>query len=631
MGVSVFTMVLTTLTAALTTLMTQAAGELAPILALLPLQSGGLSLSSGALTAFPPAFLVLGAALLVPFLPRGVGHAIGGGAAALVTIWSYLAPVGAHLPVRFLGFEAVLFYVDGASQLMGIIFGLIGAGAVLYSYASEAENLQTAYALSYVGTSLGAVFAGDWLTLLFFWELMAVTSTLLVWHYGGKAVRAGFRYALFHGISGSVLMAAIIWQYAEVDSFLFSAANGMTAGIPAVLAALAIGVNVGFVGLHAWLPDTYPRPHIAASVFLCVYTTKTGVYAMYRAFPDGALALAYMGGAMAVFGAGFALLQNDMRRLLSYHIQSQVGYMIAGIGIGTALASAGAFAHVYNHILYKSLLFMTVGVLIYRTGEENLKNLGGLHREMPLTTVVFAVAALSIAGFPGFNGFVSKGMVIAAAHDEHLQGLWWLLIIGGVGTFLSFIKLGYYAFFHGESDIEVRDANRGQSVVMVVIGALCVLYGLYPQALFTILPGTGAAKAHPFTIGHLQEGFALAGAGLVGFYVLKGPLSMVGRVPDIDRVYNPLLFYGTRGLTRGVTEAYAAVNRLTVAFADGFTQAVTGPDRTVARALRALPDALVEERGRTDGGVPRVRLRAGIGTSILIITLVLTIALFLVL
>ena len=175
MGVSVFTMVLTTLTAALTTLTTQAAGELAPILALLPLQSGGLNLSSGALTAFPPAFLVLGAALLVPFLPRGVGHAIGGGAAALVAIWSYVVPVGAHLPVRFLGFEAVLFYVDGASQLMGIIFGLIGAGAVLYSYASEAENLQTAYALSYVGTSLGAVFAGDWLTLLFFWELMAVT------------------------------------------------------------------------------------------------------------------------------------------------------------------------------------------------------------------------------------------------------------------------------------------------------------------------------------------------------------------------------------------------------------------------------------------------------------------------
>ena len=599
----------------------------------IPLSAGPTS-NAGigpAFAPFPPAFVVLGAALLVALLSRQVGHALGGGAAALVAVWAYLIPAGTYLPVRLFGFEAVLFYVDGASRLMGIIFGLIGAAAVLYSYASRADNRQTAYALSYVGSSLGAVFAGDWLTLLFFWELMAVTSTVLVWHYGGEAVRAGFRYALLHGIGGSLLMGAIIWHYVEVGSFLFGAADGMTAGIPAVLAALGIGVNVGFVGLHAWLPDTYPRPHVAASVFLCVYTTKTGVYGMYRAFPEGDLALAYMGGAMAVFGVFFALLQNDMRRLLSYHIQSQVGYMIAGVGIGTALASAGAFAHVYNHILYKSLLFMTVGVIIYRTGEENLKHLGGLRKQMPLTAAVFTVAALSIAGFPGFNGFVSKGMVIAAAHDEHLDALWWLLIVGGVGTFMSFIKLGYYAFFHGESDVEVRDANRGQSVAMVVVGALCVLYGVYPDALFGLLPGTGAAKAHPFTIGHLGEGFALAIAGLIGFYVTKEPLSKVGRVPDVDAIYNPLAFYGTRGVVRAVTEAYAGVDRLAVALAAGVTRAVTRPDRTVARVLQALPDGLVEGRSRTDGGVPRVRLRADVGTSILLITLVLTLALLVVL
>ena len=617
------------LAAVLTTLAAGGSPALFPFLT--PLQSGGLNVSSAVLTAFPPAFVALGAALLVALLPRGLGHALGTGAAALVAVWSYLVPAGTYLPVKFLGFEAVLFNVDGFSQLMGIVFGLIGAAAVLYSYASAAEATQTAYALSYVGVSLGAVFAGDWLTLLFFWELMAVTSTVLVWHYGGRAVRAGFRYALFHGIGGSLLMAAITWQYVAVGSFLFSATQGIVPSVPAVLAALGIGVNVGFVGLHAWLPDTYPRPHIAASVFLSVYTSKTGVYAMYRAFPEGSLALAYMGGAMAIFGVTLALLQDDMRRLLSYHIQSQAGYMIAGIGISSALATAGAFAHLFNNFLYKSLLFMIVGIIIYRTGEENLKDLGGLRHEMPLATVVFAVAALSIAGFPGFNGFVSKGMVTAAAEDAHLQGLWWLLMIGGVGTFISFIKLGYYAFFHGESDVEVRDANRGQSLAIVVVGALCVLYGLYPQALFTILPGTGAAKAHPFTISHLQKGFALAGAGLVGFYLLKNPLSKVGRVPDIDRIYNPLLFYGTRGLTRGVTGAYAAVDRLAVRFAEEFARAVTGPDRTVARALRALPDALVERQGRTDGGVPRVRLRAGIGTSILIITLMLTIALFLVL
>ena len=533
-------------------------------------------------TAVPPALVVLAAALVVPPLSRRVGHAIGAAATAIVAVWSHGVPAGAYLETTFLGFDAVLFNVDEFSRLMGIIFGLIGTAAVIYSYASDADNAQTAYALSYVGTSLGAVFAGDWLTLLFFWELMAITSTLLVWHYGGEAVRAGFRYALLHGIGGSLFMAAIIWHYVAVGSFLFSAANGITAGVPGVLAAIGIGVNVGFVGLHAWLPDTYPRPHLAASVFLCVYTTKTGVYGMYRAFPDGGLAIAYMGGAMAVFGAGFALLQNDMRRLLSYHIQSQVGYMIAGVGIPSALATAGAMAHVYNHILYKSLLFMTAGVIIYRTGGENLKKVGGLGRKMPLTAGAFAVAALSISGFPGFNGFVSKGMITAAAHKKHIDPLFWLLMIGGVGTFMSFIKFGYYAFLHGDYDGPVKDANALQSVAMLSVAGLCVLYGVYPEALFELLPLHGEWEAHPYTLAHVGEVLVIAAVALVGFALLKKPLETYGGgVPDIDAVYNPAAFYGTRGLVVGVTELYAAVDRVAVAGADAATDAVARLGRGV--------------------------------------------------
>ncbi|MEF8813618.1 MAG: proton-conducting transporter membrane subunit, partial [Halovenus sp.] len=393
----------------------------------------------------PPGLFVLAAALLAVVLPRRLGHAVGVLATGGVASIAWLAPEGAHLQVTVFGvFEAVLYNVDPFSRLMGLIFGFIGAVAVIYSSASDADRIQTAFALSYVGTSLGAVYAGDWLTLVFFWELMAVTSTLLVWHYGGVAVRAGFRYAVLHGIGGSLLLAGIVWHYAEVGSVAFSAHPGMAGGIPAALAAVGIGVNVGFVGLHAWLPDTYPRPHLAASVFLCVYTTKTGVYGMFRAFPDGHLWIAYMGGAMAVFGAFVALLQSDMRRLLSYHIQSQVGYMVAGVGLGgaaigyggaeyyyDALATAGAFGHVFNHILYKGLLFMTVGVIIYRTGKETLDEVGGLGRHMPLTAITFAVAALSIAGFPGFNGFVSKGMIIGAADKKELEALWYLLLLGG--------------------------------------------------------------------------------------------------------------------------------------------------------------------------------------------------------
>ena len=577
-----------------------------------------------ALTALPPGPVLLAVAVLIGMTSRRVGHALGVAASGVAVAWAWTVPAGAHVQATFLGFDAVLLNVDEFSRLMGLIFGIIGVVAVLYSYASEAESVQTAFAFSYVATSYGAVFAGDWLTLLFFWELMAVTSTLLVWHYRGEAVRAGFRYALFHGLGGTLLMAAVLGNYVAKGTFLFATVPGgpetagIVAGLPAALAAVGIGVNVGFIGLHAWLPDTYPRPHIAASVFLCVFTTKTGVYGMYRTFPDGHVAIAYMGGGMAVFGATFALFQNDMRRLLSYHIQSQVGYMIAGVGIGSALSQAGAFAHVFNHILYKGLLFMTAGVVVYRTGEENLKKLGGLAREMPLTAGAFVVAALSIAGFPGFNGFVSKGIIIDGAHYTFGKGplplgefgtLEWLLLLGGIGTFMSFIKFGYYAFFHGEYDGEVEDANRGQAVAMVTVAALCVAYGLFDGALFALLPfdvtdGAVVEKVYvTYTVPHVIEGALLGVLGLIGFYLTKGPLSKLGRVPDVDSLYNPAVFYGSRGLVVGVTELYAAVDRAAVGFTRRTIRTVTDPQAAV---------------GRVGGDVD---IKSGIGRSVLVLTL----------
>jgi multicomponent Na+:H+ antiporter subunit D len=615
------------------------------------------------LDVLPPAAFVLVAAILAGLLPRRPAHAVGllgtGTAAAL----SWLAPSGAHLQVTLFGaFDAVLFNVDEFSRLMGLIFGLIGAAAVLYSYASDADSRQTAFALAYVGVSVATVYAGDWLTLIFFWELMAVFSTLLVWHYGGRAVRAGYRYAVLHGIGGSLLLAAIVWLLADpaigadAGGLVFSPhVDGATTGgmlaadsvVPGLLAAVGIGVNVGFVGLHAWLPDTYPRPHVAASVFLCVFTTKTGVYGMFRAFPDGHLWIAYMGGAMAVFGAFVALLQSDMRRLLSYHIQSQVGYMVAGVGLSGAavghtaskpgkyadLATAGAFGHVFNHILYKALLFMAVGVIIYRTGQEHLDDIGGLARKMPLTAVVFAVAALSIAGFPLFNGFVSKGMIIGAANKKELELLWGLLLLGGVGTFLSFIKLGYFAFVEGSYEGSVRDANVGQSVAMVSVGALCVLFGVAPNLLFDLLPLQGQYEYTTFTVPHVAEGVALAAAGLVGFAILRGPLHHIGRVPDIDFVYNRAFFYGGRGVVVAVTELFGAVDRTVVRLVELCYWAGGNPTLFVLRASRYLPESLrpaLAEEHPADGGTPsRLYIRAGIGTSVLVLAAVLTLLLVL--
>ncbi len=591
-----------------------------------------------ALTLVPPAFVVLTAAVIAFFASRRVAHAVGF-VATLVTvpwIWALRSSPDAYVETAFIGFDVVLFNVDEFSVLMGLIFGGFGAAGVLYAAYSGASARTTAYALSYVGSSFGAVFAGDWLTLVFFWEIMAVTSTFLVWNYGGKAVRAGYRYALLHGLGGSLLMFAVILHYVQtgMTTFLYTG-EGIAPGLPQLIAALGIGVNVGFIGLHAWIPDTYPRPHIAASVFLCAFTTKTGVYAMYRAFPEGNVAIAYMGGAMAVYGVVFALLQKDMRRLLSYHIQAQVGYMIAGIGVGTAFAAAGAMGHLFNNILYKGLLFMCAGVIIYRTGENNLKHLGGLWKVMPFTFVAFVIAALSITAFPGFNGFISKGIVVDAAEYQFEQNLvlgydvlWWLLMIGGVGTFMSFIKFGYYAFFHGESEYEVRDANLGQRVSMAGAAAACVFFGVFFGAFFDILP-TFEPLAHPYSTSHILKGLGLATAGVIGFYATKRALDRVHGAPDVDAAYNPAVFYGTRGVVHGTTEGFAAIDRGVVRLAKSFVWAVNEPREAVESAVPArYADAYSDRVGSTPG---ETGTRIGIGESVLVVSGVLVVVLYVVL
>jgi len=244
---------------------------------------------------------------------------------------------------------------------------------------------------------------------------------------------------------------------------------------------------------------------VATSVFLSVYTTKAAVYLLARTFygealgpQDAFLVVAFMGAAMAVYGVSFAVVQNNMRRLLSYHIVSQVGYMIAGVGLaGTlgaytevgALGLNGGMAHMFNNLLYKTLLFMTVGVVVWRTGEQTLDRLGGLQRRMPVTAWAFWIAALSISGVPLFNGYVSKGMVITAAEETNLV-LWILLEIASFGTFLSFLKIGWFAFLRPspkESWEQAKDPPPVMQAAMVGTAALCVVLGVYYAAQFAVL------------------------------------------------------------------------------------------------------------------------------------------------
>jgi formate hydrogenlyase subunit 3/multisubunit Na+/H+ antiporter MnhD subunit len=479
--------------------------------------------------------ILIGGITLVSVLLLPGGY-ITGPAAGGVMQW--------NLP--FMGYTLVLLRVDSLSYLMGVIFATITFFIIIYAAAVAAPRLHL-FALLYAGASLGVVFAGDWITLLLFWELMAVTSTFLIWQEGGEAIGAGFRYLLFHGLGGALLGAGIALLFVGGGPPIV----GPLAGIPvatyqlwaSVLIVLGIGVNMAFIPLHTWLPDAYPRANFVASVFLCVYTTKAAVYLLARAQP-GTEYIAFMGALMAVYGVSFAVLQNDMRRLLSYHIISQVGYMVAGIGILGWLGAAngigqlgldGGMAHLVNNVLYKTLLFMVVGVIIWKTGENLLSRIGGLQKKMPVTALVFWIAALSISGVPLFNGFISKGMVLMAA--EHVSiWLWVLLEIASFGTFVSFLKLGYFAFLrHG--DTEASDPPLLMQAGMLAVAALCIVIGIYPSVLYAILPYPTTFLAYDPVL--LGSALLILGCAVLFFFTVGKrwlePHDV--RVNDFDAVY----------------------------------------------------------------------------------------------
>ncbi|MFA5266953.1 MAG: Na(+)/H(+) antiporter subunit D [Methanoregula sp.] len=479
--------------------------------------------------------VILGGLALLDVLLLPGGY-FSGQAAGVVTQWN----------VPFMGYTLTLLNVDSLSYLTGVIFALITFFAILYAAAVAAPRLHL-YALLYAGASLGVVFAGDWITLLFFWELMAVTSTFLIWQEGGEAIGAGYRYLLYHGLGGTLLMAGIALLFIGGGSPIVGPLAGIPAGTyqvwASVLIVLGIGVNLAFIPLHTWLPDAYPRANFVASVFLSVYTTKAAVYLLARAQP-GTEFVMFMGAIMAVYGVIFAVFQNDMRRLLSYHIVSQVGYMVAGIGILGWLGAAdavgqlgldGGMAHLFNHILYKALLFMAIGVIIWKTGENALSRVGGLQKKMPVTAIAFWVAAFSIAGVPLFNGFVSKGMVLMAAEHTSIW-LWVLLEIASFGTFVSFLKLGYFAFLRPGTN-EASDPPLLMQAAMLGTAALCIIIGLFPALLYALLPFTTSYDA--YDPAHILSAVLVLGAAALFFFTVGKKVLEPHDVPlrDFDILY----------------------------------------------------------------------------------------------
>jgi multicomponent Na+:H+ antiporter subunit D len=391
-----------------------------------------------------------------------------------VTSWSY----------SFLNLDVIPLFADGLSLFVGFIFLLIGFLATLYSLHVE-DVKHHIVSFLYIGSGLGVVFAGDFLTLYIFWELLALTGAGLVL-FGGKreSTEAAWRYLIMHLIGGVALFAGIVLKFAATGSLEVTA---LKPDLATTLILFGIGVNAAFILIHTWLPDAYPRATFAGSVFLSVYTTKSAVYLLARLFP-GWLFVAYMGAAMAVFGVTLALLQYNGRKLLSYHIVSQVGYMVAAIGLGAGLGVNGGIFHLFNHILYKALLFMAIGALVYRLGKEDLTQLGGVGWKMPVTTMAAVVGALSISGTPLFNGFASKVMIFEAARA--VVPVYLLLALAAVGTFLSFFKFCYFGFLrpNEENEVKATEVPRNMVVAMSLTAGICIAIGLYPKLVISYLP-----------------------------------------------------------------------------------------------------------------------------------------------
>lgn len=434
-----------------------------------------------------PPFIPFFVGAMIAAVTRGVlRNAIMVAIPVLSAIHLWMVPEGIHLQLAFLDYQLTPYRADKLSFMFGYVFHIAAFIAVVYSLHVRDTTQQVA-AMMYAGSGLGAVFAGDLLTLFVFWELLAFTSVFLIWaRRTQRSYVAGMRYLIIQVLSGVILLAGALFYGAENGTLEFGHIG--LEGVAGWLIFIAFGIKCAFPMAHNWLTDAYPEATVTGTVFLSAFTTKVAVYALARGYPGTEL-LVYIGAAMTCFPIFFAVIENDLRRVLAYSLINQVGFMVVGVGIGTALAINGAVSHAFNDVIFKGLLFMTMGAVLHMTGRINGSDLGGLYKTMPKTTVLCIVGAASISAFPLFSGFVSKSMVMSAALEEGFGWIWLMLLFASAGVFHhAGIKIPYFAFFAHDSGIRASDPPNNMLLAMLIAAVLCIAIGVYPSALYSLLP-----------------------------------------------------------------------------------------------------------------------------------------------
>jgi multicomponent Na+:H+ antiporter subunit D len=465
-----------------------------------------------------PGLVLIAGAWLVPFLKGTLKRAVMVALPLAALLICVLAEPGTYGAIHFLGQQLIFGRVDRLSLVFSYVFCLVSFIGMIYALHVD-DDAQHVAALTYAGAALGAVFAGDFLSLFVFWELMALAAALLVFLRRERAaVAAGFRYLLVHVVGGLCLFGGMVLYWSQTGSLTFGDMAPQAGTAAFVLILIAFLLNAAVPPLGAWLPDAYPEATATGAVFLTAFTTKSAVYALIRGFA-GTDVLIWLGAGMAVYGVVYAVLENDARRLLAYHIISQVGYMVCGVGVGTPLALNGAAAHAFAHILYKALLFMGAGSVLQVTGLRKLSEMGGLYRTMPRTLTLYMVGAFAISAVPLFSGFVSKAMVVSAAAESHLPAVFLVLTLASAGTFLhTGLKLPYYMFFGTDRRISAKEPPANMLVAMGVAAAACILIGIVPALLYSALPYD--VEYAPYTVRHVTATLGLLAFTALGFFLL---------------------------------------------------------------------------------------------------------------
>lgn len=534
--------------------------------------------------------------------------------AKLRKILTLLAPICAFAAFWMMNSQSQLYYpvtdqltlsliqTNGVSRIFLMVFATIAIINAIFSLDLQ-DRLEAGITCIYVGSCMGIVIAGDLITFIVFWEISAFASAYIIYaSHTRRSSRAALRYILVHAFGGNMLLAGIILHIMKYDAAIMNIANIHDASFWLIL--IGVSVNAAIPPFNGWIADAYPEATTAGTVYLGSYTTKAAIYALIQFFA-GTEMLIWVGAFMAIYAACMALMENDIRRLLSYHIVSQLGMMVASLGAGSEIGIDGASAHAVTNIFFKGVLLMAAGTIIKATGKSKITELGGLAKKMPITAVCFLISSLAIAGFPFLSGFASKALIMDSLHEAGYNLPALLLTAAGVGTLLSItLKINYFVFF-GESknDVHIGENTVSICVAMIVGTAASVIIGIWPELLYRQL--AFQTMVDPFTLPHIMEYVAIIVGGAIPFFIVRKKMAPHDEISvDFDWFYRRPLFYFVKGISGGLYAIFSWADRHVLAGVHFVGDRLANPYRMTQNSSNARIRALsLENEDRRIGDV----------------------------